>query len=123
MDGDGLADLLLDEGNSQSWLRADGSGRFVQMRTPLQPLRHAAARGVTLMRADLDGNGVPDLAFADKNTVTFLLATSPGIFTQASFALAEPAAAMALADLDHNGKADMVSINRQRQLLTVRLGL
>jgi hypothetical protein len=123
IDGDGVADLLLDEGNSQSWLRADGTGRFVLMRTPAQAPRHTTGPVVALMRADLDGNGVPDLAFADKNTITFLLATSPGIFTQASFALAEPATAMALADLDHNGKADMISINRQRQSVTVRLGL
>ena len=47
----------------------------------------------------------------------------PGVFTQATLPLAQTPDAIGLADLNHNGKADLVFINRGSKSVSIMLNL
>jgi arylsulfatase A-like enzyme len=63
-----------------------------------------------LVRGDIDGNGLEDLAFADtvQDQIVFLLATGKDVFTKATLPFAQHPTSIGLADLNHDGKADLV---------------
>ncbi len=83
-------------------------------------------RTESLTQGDIDGNGLQDLAYADEdhNRLVFLLATRPGVFSKAVLRLqAQHPSALGFADLNHNGKADLVVVSRANKSVTVMLGL
>lgn len=126
VNGDGLKDVLLDQapGQVSTWLRAAAGGKFYVMKAgnSVQPRKEQA---INVTQADIDGNGLEDLAFADEahNEVVFLLATQPGAFVKAAVPIGERPSAIGLADLNHNGRADLVVISRAKKSITVLLSL
>ena len=127
VNGDGVPDVLLGQSETQSsaWLRAGPQGRFYLVTTGGHAVKGATPNPVNLTTGDIDGNGLQDLAFADPehNSIVFLVAIQPGVFTQATLPLAQTPAAIGLADLNHNGKADLVFINRGSKSVSVMLNL
>jgi len=107
--GDGAPDLVVpyrDGGQSFIYLN-DGTGRFDE-RVPFGPPT-AVIRSVRA--ADLDGDGLVDLAIIDEREGPAVLRGSPGL----RFGPAEPLGdagaapyAMELADLDGNGRPDII---------------
>jgi hypothetical protein len=55
--------------------------------------------------------------------VIVLLAVRPRLYARASLPLAESPTAIAMADLNRNGRADLVVINAARKTVTVMLSL
>lgn len=127
VNGDGVADVLLGqtEAHNSAWLRAGVQGRFYLVKTGGHAVKGATPNPVNLTSGDIDGNGLQDLAFADQkhNSIVFLVAIHPGVFTQATLPLAQTPADIGLADLNHNGKADLVFINRGAKSVTILLNL
>jgi arylsulfatase A-like enzyme len=127
VNGDGLEDVLLAsiQGKKPSWLRADAQGRFYLMNGGPQTVKQSKNPSITLVRGDIDGNGLEDLAFADpaRDAVVFLLATQPGIFRKATLPFTDHPTAMGLVDLNHDGKADLVAINRKSKSVTIMTSL
>jgi arylsulfatase A-like enzyme len=125
LNGDGLQDLLFDPGQAQhsTWLRATAGGKFYLMKVAIQTVDPGKKQPITLTRGDVDGNGLEDLAFADEahNDVVFLLATQPGVFIKTTVPVAGSPRAIGLADLNHNGRADLVVTSRARKSITVLL--
>lgn len=109
VDGDGDPDLVVphrDGGQSYIYLN-DGSGRFIE-RHPFGP-PDAAIRSAKA--ADLNGDGIVDLAVIDERSGPALFVGGPGL----SFGPAEPLGssdavpyAMHVADLDENGTLDII---------------
>jgi arylsulfatase A-like enzyme len=126
LNGDGLEDLALASpgGENSAWLRADAGNRFHLMKNGGHPATRSGEEAIALAHGDIDGNGMEDLAFVDEvhDAVVFLVATGTGVFNKATLPLDGPGA-IALADLDHNGKADLVVINRASKSVTVMLEL
>jgi arylsulfatase A-like enzyme len=127
VNGDGLEDVLLASapGKKPAWLRADGQGRFYVMTGGADTVKQSKKPSITLARGDIDGNGLEDLAFPDQaqDTVVFLLATQPGVFRKATFHFTDRPTAIRLVDLNHDGKADLVAINRKNKSVTVMTSL
>jgi hypothetical protein len=123
VNGDGLEDVLLAglPGKNRAWLRADGHGGYHLMTGGADTVKKSKTHPITLAHGDIDGNGMEDLAFADQaqNAVVFLLATHPGAFHKATLPFNGHPAAMGLADLNHDGKADLVVISPNNKSVTV----
>jgi arylsulfatase A-like enzyme len=121
VNGDGFEDLLL----GKAWLRADGRGTFSLMKAGGALVKRATEQAIILSHGDIDGNGLDDLAFADQahHAIVFLLATQAGVFTEATLPLAQRPIAIGLADLNHNGRADLVVLSRGGKSVTVMLSL
>ena len=127
VNSDGLQDLLLANGpgTEAAWLRADGHGRFYLATGGAHSFKKSSKPSISLARGDIDGNGMEDLAFADQahDAVVFLLATHPGVFHKATLPFTGHPAAMGLADLNHDGKADLVVISPNNKSVTVMTSL
>ena len=127
VDGDGLEDVLLSSvpGKKPIWLRADGQGGFYVMTGGADTVKKSKQSFISLANGDIDGNGMEDLAFADQahDAVIFLLATHPGVFRQATLPFNGHPTAIGLADLNHDGKADLVAINANSKCVTVMTSL
>ncbi|HEV2117050.1 MAG TPA: sulfatase-like hydrolase/transferase [Terriglobales bacterium] len=127
VNGDGLEDLALGSpsGENSAWLRADARNRFHLMKNGRHAAKQSTGRAIALAHGDIDGNGMEDLAFVDEihHAVVFLVATGTGVFSKATLSLDGPSESIALADLDHNGKADLVVINPAGKSVTVMLEL
>ncbi|HKU20057.1 MAG TPA: sulfatase-like hydrolase/transferase [Terriglobales bacterium] len=127
VNGDGVPDMLLGQAEAQNsaWLRAGAQGRFYLVKTGGHAAKDTNHNPVNLTSGDIDGNGLQDLAFADPehNSIVFLVAIQPGVFTQAILPLAQTPATIGLADLNHNGKADLVFINRGSKSVSIMLNL
>ena len=127
VNGDGVPDMLLGQAEAQNsaWLRAGAQGRFYLVKTGGHAAKDTNHNPVNLTSGDIDGNGLQDLAFADPkhNSIVFLVAIQPGVFTQATLPLAQTPDAIGLADLNHNGKADLVFINRDSKSVSIMLNL
>jgi hypothetical protein len=127
VNGDGVPDMLLGQAEAQNsaWLRAGAQGRFYLVKTGGHAAKDTNHNPVNLTSGDIDGNGLQDLAFADPkhNSIVFLVAIQPGVFTQATLPLAQTPDAIGLADLNHNGKADLVFINRGSKSVSIMLNL
>ena len=128
VNGDGLQDVVVTNANGQesAWLRAGADGKFYLTKAGGQVRKQQMKRTESLTQGDIDGNGLQDLAYADEdhNRLVFLLATRPGVFSKAVLRLqAQHPSALGFADLNHNGKADLVVVSRANKSVTVMLGL
>lgn len=73
--------------------------------------------------ADFNGDGVLDVAVANRtsNTVTILIGTGDGLFTEAaSYASGNGPAKIAAADLNNDGNVDLVTLNTEGTLSIFR---
>ena len=126
VNADGLQDLLLSPttGQDSAWLRADDAGRFRLMKSGGRLPNLERHQAVVLARGDIDGNGTQDLAFIDKShRLVLLIATQPGVFTRAVLSLDQQPVAIGMADVNHNGKSDLVVLNGASDSITVMLSL
>ncbi|MFQ5667984.1 MAG: FG-GAP repeat domain-containing protein, partial [Candidatus Binatia bacterium] len=118
LDHNGTPDLAV--GDLQGAVRVlhnDGTGQF----TVGEPL-NAGAGLRTVITADLNGDGLPDLATANTlaNTATVLLALPAGGFAPPyNIAVGKQPRAVAAADLNGDGKLDLVVTNSGSDDLSV----
>ena len=127
LDGDGVADLVITNGNSNtvSVLLGNGDGTF----QPRQDF--AVGNGPwSVAIGDLDGDGVPDLAVANTgsgsnpgNTVSVLLGNGDGTFQPSQNFLTESRpVSVAIADLNGDGLLDLAAANFDSATVSVLLG-
>ena len=118
LDGDGDLDLATaNTGPNVSLLRNDGQGAFSHagdVLTPMQPMQWSHAEG--LAAADLNGDGLLDLAVADQDRqLGILLGQGSLMFAPgpdpAGTELASAAESVAAADLDGDGDVDLAVAN------------
>ncbi|MFM7751938.1 MAG: FG-GAP repeat domain-containing protein, partial [Opitutaceae bacterium] len=114
LDGDGKVDLFVphrDGGRSLIFWN-DGSGRFPAPPEPVGPAESTIRAAVA---ADLDGDGIPDLAVGDARTGLFIHRGLGGRKFAAPAAIGGKSGApysIGVADLDRDGKPDLV-VGRQ----------
>lgn len=127
VDGDGRADLVVEDGAKRAFhrVRADGSipeapdveldleiFRDTTPQAELAPGRTLATDGVARYQSrDLDGDGIPDAVIAHRRKVWAFKASKDGPqFTQPSTILKadDDVTALSLADLDDDGRPDLV---------------
>jgi FG-GAP-like repeat len=119
--GTGVIDLMIDSwGNNQiEMLRGDGRGGFA-----LGPFFNVGKRPYQRLRtADLNGDGKPDIVTTnlDGDSVTILLGDGRGGFHEAAgspFRTAPAPWAVAIADVNRDGKADLAIIPYDRDAKT-----
>ena len=120
VDGDGRLDLVIDswEENRFTLLRGNGRGGFA---VPGEPIEAGRKPYRNLRLADLDGDGKCDLVAPNlpERAVTVLLGNGRGGFSGAATPVspAGPAPfAVAVGDVDGNGKPDLVVANYSGQI-------
>ena len=127
VNADGREDLVLSTtpGRDSAWLRADSTGGFLFMKSGGRFPKSANPQPIALARGDIDGNGTEDFAFVDQShhRLVLLIATRPGVFTQAVLPLDQQSTSIAMADLNHNGRSDLVVLNLASGSITVILSL
>ena len=131
LNGDGIPDLVAGGNTNAAWVylgNGDGSFTPVGMGLPEGSLIGSA------VVADFNGDGIPDIAVVGKNysPVTVFLGKGDGTFTPVAGSPNSPVSepgGIAAADLNHDGKLDMVITNwnssigySQNPDLTVLLG-
>ncbi len=124
--GDGIADLAVANfgDGTVTILLGNGDGTFRQAAgSPVT----AGATPYSVATGDFNGDGVPDLAVANggADTVTILLGTGGGKFTEAASSPATPGFAptfVAVGDFNEDGKADLAVANNGNNTVTIQLG-
>ncbi|HVS28724.1 MAG TPA: FG-GAP-like repeat-containing protein, partial [Solirubrobacteraceae bacterium] len=129
LDGDGKLDLAAVgqttfAAGSVAVLLGDGSGRFHP--PPAGPVGTTGAGPQGIAAADFNGDGRLDLAVANAadNTVSVLLGDGRGHFTSAPgspLAVGASPQKIAAADLNGDGRPDIVTVNRMSNDLSVLL--
>ncbi|HEY8751377.1 MAG TPA: FG-GAP-like repeat-containing protein, partial [Tepidisphaeraceae bacterium] len=122
LNGDGKLDVVVNKSviyNGVSALLGNGDGTF-------QPARNIAATITSFVTiADVNGDGIPDLATANNgyNNVSVLLGNGDGTFkSQRTFAAGANARCLAVADMNGDGKLDLVTCNYTDNTVSVLLG-
>lgn len=122
---DGRPDLAIATANGISLLiNKGGQGMVVPPFSLLPPLL-TGADCYSVAVGDFNGDGIPDLAAANRggNTVSLLLGYGDGQFqSPVNFAVGQNPVALALADLNGDGRADLAVVNSGSNNLTVLLG-
>jgi hypothetical protein len=124
INGDGHPDLITANHNTVSVLLGNGDGSF-------QKAQSFALGGyvTALAVADVNGDGKPDLIVANSasNTVSVLLNTTAPGSTSLSFAAPQPFAvglsphALVVADVNGDGKPDLIVTNKRDNTVSVLL--
>lgn len=121
---DGILDLAASSGadGTVAVLLGTGTGTFAAPATfPVD----AGAELAGLVAADLDRDGKPDIAVADRTagTVAVLLGAGDGTFgAPAAFAAGEDVTPLAVADLDRDGRLDLAAALSASGRVAVLLG-
>lgn len=122
-DGDGIADIVVGSGNpsvlsgiaapSTTVLFGEGGGRFAGATVTPASVAGSDATGQTLVSADFDNDGIPDLVLADRTAaaVTVLKGKGNGEFettyTASTQSVGGYPVSLALGDFDHDGRQDI----------------
>ena len=119
---DELADIAVAAGGGATVLLGDGKGGFSREVVPAY-LRGRLKKATLQARGDLDGNGLEDFAVADPahRTITFSFQLPGGHFSTCSLRLDVTPDFITLADVNHNGLADLVIASRHVGGVTVLL--
>jgi len=126
LNGDGHPDLVTAQANESGvnvlWNAGDASYA--------SQTAHATATGAdVLVLGDVDNDGKTDILVAQLDsalpvsTVTVLLNQGNGTFASNVYEYDEPVGTLALTDLNHDAKLDLVQSDGEPDGLTVRLGL
>jgi hypothetical protein len=124
---DGRADLLTANANGVSTMLGDGRGNFQP--SAVVPMRRACndCRSLDVVAGDFDGDGDVDLAISSvgSNTITSVLGRGDGTFGDptdgAGFVRDDPNA-LAVGDLDRDGRVDLVTANHDSIAVSTLLG-
>jgi hypothetical protein len=127
LNGDGKLDIAVPNfnGSTVTVLLGDGAGGFSA--TGASPIA-VGTRPNTVKIADINGDGKPDLTVAngDSNNFTVLLNDGSAGFTAAAgspFALDSSVNDLAVADINRDGKPDVVTVNGDTSpSVSIRLG-
>jgi uncharacterized repeat protein (TIGR01451 family) len=133
LNGDGKLDLIVERycnggigEDAVTVLLGDGTGSFGPTATVFS---FKGFGGISGAVADLNGDGKPDLAVTDSDSggVSILINTTifstSGVFNpHVDFATADGAASVAIADLNGDGKPDLVTANVRANSVSVLLG-
>jgi hypothetical protein len=122
--GDGKQDLAVDGGNTVGVLLGNGNGTF----GPIASYQVGSDPGLMAV-GDFNGDGKQDLAVinANANTLSILLANPNGLFgttflPATTIALGNGATDVAVGNLNHDGKLDLVVTNTNDNDVEVFLG-
>ena len=124
LDGDGAADLLTPNERDVAWLRGDGRGHF----TPVRGSPFPALDPFALAVADLNGDGIPDVAVSPgegTDGVTVLLGGAGDRLAPAPWSPIRGVigpALVAAGDLDGDGRADLVLASYGTPRITILYG-
>ncbi len=124
LNGDGVKDVVIRDlhGGVESRLIAEGAGKLrLTGVSTVSKARLSTGDWTSVAQGDLDGNGIRDFAIldADHASVTFLVAVSPGNFVPAKVPVSANSVAIALSDLNRDGRADLVTISDADDSVTV----
>ncbi|MDQ0373382.1 FG-GAP-like repeat-containing protein [Cellulomonas humilata] len=111
--GDSVADLLVSTTDGQLLLPGTGRGTFGKARTLLD-----GQFGGTVAVADLDGNALADLIELRDGVLTAYRQTTPGTFTAAWTRSTSGGYELAVADVDGDGRSDVLVSGDVTQLFS-----
>ena len=124
VNNDGALDALVTQATAGTGtvLLGDGTGHLIALASTV-PLCPSASLAVSLLLADVDKNGVPDVAVACNNGSVYIFAgTGDGTFAPLSSYVSVLPAAVAAADVNRDGSIDLVTAGDGRMTVAVNDG-